>query len=155
MFSSRLMVDCEHRSAPLSGQRPTASFRSGSPSQPVEIVAVLVAAADRQRARLDQLDQRMLDPARIATIGEAAGEPRADANRALSLPQQQQPSIRGLAAAIEIDCELLAADGWQIEGKQRSFGHGGVALGSGREALVWQRIATPSQRPAPHPSTNA
>jgi hypothetical protein len=49
----------------------------------------------------------------------------------------------------------VVADGWQIEGKQRSFGHGGVALGSGREALVWQRIATPSQRPAPHPSTNA
>jgi hypothetical protein len=30
MFSSRLMVACEHSSPPLSGQRPTASFSSGS-----------------------------------------------------------------------------------------------------------------------------
>ena len=30
MFSSRLMVDCEQSAPPLSGQRPTASFRSGS-----------------------------------------------------------------------------------------------------------------------------
>ena len=47
--------------------------------QPVEIVAVLVAAADRQHARLDQLVEPMLDPGWIATIGKAAGEPRADA----------------------------------------------------------------------------
>lgn len=122
--------------------------------QPVEIVAVLVAAADRQRAGLDQLDERMLDPGWITAIGQAGGEPRADAGCALGLAQQQEAAVRGLVAAIEIDCELLAADGWKIEGKQRSFGHGGVAPRFGREALVWQRIATRSQRPPPHPSTD-
>ena len=29
-FSSRLMVGCEHRSAPVSGSRPTASLNAGS-----------------------------------------------------------------------------------------------------------------------------
>ena len=29
-FSSRLMVGCEHRSAPLSGNRPTAILKTGS-----------------------------------------------------------------------------------------------------------------------------
>ena len=29
-FSSRLMVGCEHRSAPLSGSRPTAILKHGS-----------------------------------------------------------------------------------------------------------------------------
>jgi hypothetical protein len=97
----------------------------------------------------------MGDPGWIAPIKEAASEPHTDAKCAFGLAQQEQATVRGLAAAIEIDCELLAADGWKIEGKQRSFGHGGVALGSGREALLWQRIATRSQRPPPHPSTIA
>ena len=122
--------------------------------QPVEIVAVLVAAADRQRTGLDQLDERMLDPGRIAAIRKAVSEPCADAGCALGLAQEQEAAVRGLVAAVEIDCELLAADGWQIERKQRSFGHGGVALRFGREALVWQRIATRYQGPPPHPSTD-
>jgi len=109
------------------------------PSQPVEIVAVLVATADRQRARLDQLDKLMPDPPRVAAIGEAAGQTRADAKRALGLSQQKQAAVRGLAAALEIDCELLAVDSWKIEGKQSSFGHGGVALGVGTRST---RVAT-------------
>jgi hypothetical protein len=48
-------------------------------SEPVEIDAVLVAAADRERARLDHLDERMGDPGWIATVGEAFGEPGTDA----------------------------------------------------------------------------
>jgi hypothetical protein len=49
-------------------------------SEPVEIVAILVAAADREYTRLDQLDQLMLDPGWIARVGKAVGEPRADAD---------------------------------------------------------------------------
>jgi hypothetical protein len=49
-----------------------------------------------------------------------------------------------------------AEQGGREQGQNDSLAvHGGVALGSGREALVWQRIATRSQRPAPHPSTDA
>ena len=39
------------------------------------------------------------------------------------------PAVGGLIAAVEIDCELLGVDGWQIEGKRRSVDHGcGVPL---------------------------
>jgi hypothetical protein len=78
------MVDCEHKASPLSGQRPTASFISGSSlslsrSRIKSGTAVLVAAADREHARLDHLGERMLDPGCIATIGKTVGEPRTDA----------------------------------------------------------------------------
>jgi len=52
----------------------------------------------------------------------------------LSLPQQQQARVGGPVAAVEIHCEFLAADGWQVEGKQRIVGHGGCGGGLIREA---------------------
>jgi hypothetical protein len=55
------------------------------------------------------------NPGRVATIGEAVGEPGADAAGALGLAQQQQAAVRGLVAALEINCELLAMNGWQVE----------------------------------------
>jgi hypothetical protein len=116
----------------------------------VEVVAVLVAAADRQHAHLDQLHERMLDAGGIAQVADAAGKPRADAKTSLRLAQQQQTPVGGLIAACEIDCELLARDGWKIEGKKRIVIHGGVACGRNAKHSVWQRIATRSQRPAPH-----
>jgi hypothetical protein len=33
--------------------------------------------------------------------------------------KQQQAGIGRLVAAIKIDCEFLAVDGWQVKGKQR------------------------------------
>ena len=38
--------------------------------------------------------------------------------------QQQQPAVGRLIAAVKINCELLAGDGWQVERKRRSVGHG-------------------------------
>jgi hypothetical protein len=81
----------------------------------------------------------MLDPPRVAAIGEAAGETRADAKRAVGLPQQKQAAVRGLAAALEIDCELLALNSWKIEGKQRSFGSWWCGAGVGTRST---RLAT-------------
>lgn len=52
------------------------------------------------------------------------------------LAQQQGAAVRGLAGASKIDCKHLAANGWRIERKRRSCGHGGVAVSSGRKALV-------------------
>jgi hypothetical protein len=94
-------------------------------AQPVEIVGVLVATRDGEGARCDQLEHPMLDAALIATIEHGASEPPADAKPPLGFPQQQLPCIRRLVAALEIDCELLALDGWQIKGEQRIVGHGG------------------------------
>jgi hypothetical protein len=65
-----------------------------------------------------------------ASLPQAAGIPKP----ALRFPQQQQTGIGGLDAAIKIHCEFLAADGWQVEGKQHIVGHGGCGAGLIREA---------------------
>jgi hypothetical protein len=39
-----------------------------------------------------------------------------------------------MSAAVKIDCEFLAADSWQVEGKQRIVGHGGCGARLIREA---------------------
>src|SRR5499426_528512 len=46
------------------------------------------------------------------------------------LPKQKEPAIGGLISSVEINCEFLTTDGWQIEGEQSSFGHDGCG---GRE----------------------
>ncbi len=93
-------------------------------AQPVVIDAVLIAAADAEHARADDLAQRMANARGIAPVGQRRGEPGDDADLLLGRPQRQQAAVRGLVAAIEIDCEFLGTDGWQIEGKRRSVVHG-------------------------------
>jgi hypothetical protein len=61
---------------------------------------------------------------RIAAIPQGISKARTNPNLLLSTAQQQQPRIARLAAAVEIDCEFLARDGWQSEGQRRSVGHG-------------------------------
>jgi hypothetical protein len=54
------------------------------------------------------------DAARIATIRHRIGKPPAHAELALRLPEQQQATVRGLVAALKIDCEFLALDRWLL-----------------------------------------
>jgi hypothetical protein len=51
--------------------------------------------------------------------------------------KQQQAAIGGLGAAVEIYCEFLAVDRWQVERERRIAGHGscGVALIARSKAL--------------------
>ena len=58
---------------------------------------------------------------------------------ALRLPKQQQTGIRRLVAAAKIDCEFLAMDRWQVEGKRYSVGHAAVAL----RRFAMQFVSTP------------
>ena len=96
--------------------------------EPVEVVAVLVAASDGEGARRDEFYHLVPDAALVAGIGHRFGKPPTHARSSLSLAQQQQARVGGLVAAVEIDCEFLAADGWQIEGKRRIVGHGGCGV---------------------------
>ena len=93
-------------------------------TQPVEIVAVLVTAGDGQHARADELEHVVAHTRRIAAIPHGIGKARTDPDLLLGTAQQQQPRIGRLVATVEIDCEFLACDGWQIEGKRRSVHHG-------------------------------
>jgi hypothetical protein len=62
--------------------------------------------------------------------------PRWEPKLPLDLAQQKQAPVRGLAAAFEINCELLAPDGWQVEGEGLIVGHGGVAFGADAKHFV-------------------
>jgi hypothetical protein len=66
----------------------------------------------------------------IAMIRHHFGKPPAYAYLPFRLPKQEEPAIGGLISSVEINCEFLTADGWQIEGEQSSFGHDGCG---GRE----------------------
>ena len=75
------------------------------------------------------LAEPVMHTRRIAPVRQRRGQPRDDAGPLLRSPQQQQARVRGLVAPVESNCELLGADGWKIEGKRRSIGHGcGVPL---------------------------
>jgi hypothetical protein len=73
----------------------------------------------------------------IAAVRHRPREPPAHTDITLRLPQQQCTAIGRLIAAFEIDGEFLAADGGQIERKQRIVGHGGCGTGLIREATRW------------------
>lgn len=61
--------------------------------------------------------------------GHCQGKSLADAEALLGLTEQQGAAVGRLVAAVEIDCELLAGDGWQVEWEQAIVGHGrGVPL---------------------------
>ena len=93
--------------------------------QPIEVDGILVAAGNRRDPRHHHLEHLVTDAARIAAIRHRIGKPPAHPKLAFRLPQQQQTAVRGLVAAVKIDCEFLAADGWNVEGKKRIVGHGG------------------------------
>jgi hypothetical protein len=102
--------------------------------QPVEVDGILVAARDRRGARHHHLKHRVPHAIGIAAIRHRFRKPPAHTKPALCLPQQQQTGIGGLGAAVKIDCEFLAADSWQVEGKRRIVSHGGCGAGLIREA---------------------
>src|SRR5277367_2357684 len=94
-------------------------------AQPIEVVSILVAAGDRGHPRHQHFEHRMSDAALIAPIRHRAREPPAYTGRPLRLSQQQQAAIGGLVAAVKINRELLTADRWKVERKQRIVVHGG------------------------------
>ena len=111
--------------------------------QPVEVDGILVAARDRRDARRHHLENRVPDAARIAAIRHRIGKPPAHPELALRLPQQQKTAVRRLIAAVKIDCEFLAPDRWQVEGKRCSVGHGGCGARLMHDAIRReQRFAT-------------
>src|SRR5262249_15195149 len=96
---------------------------------------------------------------RIAAIWHRIGKPPANSKLALRLPKQQQPSIGGLIAAFKIDCEFLASDRWQVEGKRCSVDHGGcgaawihIAIRLNTDLLRESLVLRHSRQPNSHAS---
>jgi hypothetical protein len=114
------MVDCGRQRCPGLRTAADRDLHQRIVPQPVEVDRILVAARDSRRARHHHLKHRVMD-----AIRHRFGKPPAHAEPALRLSQRQKASLARLGAAIKIDCEFLAVDGWQVEGKQRIVGHGG------------------------------
>ncbi len=93
-------------------------------TQLIVVDRVFVAAADGEHACGNDPGHAMPDARRITPAGHRVREPLAHAGLFLRRPRQQQPGVRRLIAAVEIDCEFLGANGWQAEGKRRNAGHG-------------------------------
>ena len=104
-------------------------------AQPIEVDSILVAAGDRRHPRHQHFEHRVSDTSLIATIGHRLRKPPAHTERALRLAQQQQAAIGRLIAALKINCEFLAADGWKAKGKQHIVIHGGCGARLMCEAL--------------------
>jgi hypothetical protein len=96
--------------------------------QPVKVDRILVSARDRRHALHHHLEHLMQNAVRIAAIRHRRRKPPAHTKLALRLAQQQQAGIGGLGAAVEIYCEFLAVDGWQVERERRIVGHGGCGF---------------------------
>jgi hypothetical protein len=69
--------------------------------QLVVVDQVLVAECDAEHPLADQGGDRVLDPIRIAGIGEADCEARDEADGAIGGAEQQRPDIRGDRPAVE------------------------------------------------------
>jgi hypothetical protein len=78
--------------------------------QPVEVDGILVTAGNRRDARHHHFEHGVPNADRIAAIRHRIGNPPANAELALRMPQQQQTAVRGLVAAAKIHCEFLAPD---------------------------------------------
>ena len=62
---------------------------------------------------------------------------RATLSARLLRPLQHPAAVRGLAAALEINGELPAMNGGQVEGRGLIVVHGSVALGGDATHFVW------------------
>jgi hypothetical protein len=103
--------------------------------QAVEVDGILVTAGDRRGARHHHLEHLVSDAARIAAIRHRSGKSSAHPGLALRLPQQQQTGVRGLVATLQIHCECLASDRWQVEGKRCSVDPDGCGALLIRDAI--------------------
>src|SRR5712691_1170005 len=134
-FSSRLMVGCEHRSAPLSGSRPTAILKAGSDFSASQSLPPAfagtgsgIARRDQQGPVADHLAEAVAHPFRRSWVLDAIGQALGDPEPLLDRRQQQYPGVRGQPAAVESDMHRLARDRWQTRQNPRTFVHGGREL---------------------------
>lgn len=83
--------------------------------QMIEVVGVLVAAADREHAGAKHIDKAVHDPRRIAPIREHPGQLVGQTETPLGHRQKHHAPVRGQAPAIEGSCDFLGVNGWKRE----------------------------------------
>ena len=78
-------------------------------SQTIGVVAVLVAGADHQEPKTNDIGQAVRDLIGIAGVYDAGGEPVGEAKPLLHLAQRQNAAIRRKQTAIKFDHDRLPA----------------------------------------------
>ena len=97
-FSSREMVDWEHRSRP-DGSRSSAILNTGSACR---LVASLASSCrDHQQSEADDVSQCVQRATGIASILGAGGQTLGHREPPFDLTQQQQTAVGGQTAAVE------------------------------------------------------
>ena len=108
MFSQRAIVGCEHRSFPLSGNRPQASLKPGS---------------------VRNIGHAVADQPRITPIGDQPGQSIRNPQPPFRRTQQHHPAIRSETTTIKRGRDLLAHNGGKTERQKRIIGHRGCGPG--------------------------
>ena len=109
---------------PSVGQAPAGELEGRVGAQGIEIVGVLVTAADREDAGPDHVGDAVSDAGRIAPVRDQARQPLGDAEPPLRKRQQHDAAVRGKATTVEGGRDFLPSDGWKVEGRDRIVDHG-------------------------------
>ena len=91
----------------------------------VKVVAVWIAAGNRQHACSQHILHRVGDVRRVARIVDQSGKRFGYRPAALGKRKQDYAAVRGQTAAIECGCDFLARHSWQGKGKRAIVSHGG------------------------------
>ena len=95
-------------------RQPSAGqLECGIGPQMIEVIGVLVTAADREHASAKHIDKAVHDPRRIAPIREHPGQVIGQTETPLGHRQKHHAPIRGQAPAIEGSCDFLGLNGWK------------------------------------------
>jgi hypothetical protein len=107
------------------GQASARQLESRVAAQPVEVVAIGIAAADRQHAGAQHIGNRVCDVRCIPSIGNQSRERSRDVAPTFGKGEQHHASVGGQPASIKRSYDFLARNRWQAEAELIIVGHGG------------------------------
>ena len=90
-------------------------------AESVVVDEVLVAERDAEHPLADQGGDLVLDPLRVAGVGEAGGEAPDQADGAVRGPEQQRAGIRGDRPTVEAGDHVAALDGCKLEPRRATL----------------------------------
>ena len=94
----------------------------------IEVVGVLVAAAYREHASAEHIDEAVHEPRRVTPIREHPGQLVGQAETPLGHREKHHAPVRGQATAVESSCDFLGVNDWKLELQIVSSVKAGVAF---------------------------
>jgi hypothetical protein len=90
------------------GQASACQLEGRIVAQPVEVIAIGIAAADRQHAGSQHISDRVRDVQRITPVSNVSSKCIGDFPAAIGQREQHHTAIRGQPASVEHRCDFLA-----------------------------------------------